>query len=464
MPFSIKKWLSGRWSLLAVLLAIAWTAGTVNNYKSYKNAGPWGIFRDDMLAYYVYLPALFVHDCDFEFKYVETSAENEFHKFQPVTAPRTGKTVNKVTCGLAMMMLPFYVIADKYVAIVQPQRDGRRDGFSEPYRVAVMYGLVFYELLALLLLRRLLLKYFSDGATALALLGTLLGTNLFYYSVHESAMSHGWSFCLYCAFLFLTDRWHTSRRWGDMALLGAVSGLIFLVRPTNLVIGLFFILYGVKNWGGIAARARLFADKKWHILAAILAGLAVAFPQLLLWKTNTGDWLFFSYDRRFERFYWTDPAIWQGLFSYQRGWFVYTPLMFLAFFGLFFLKKRHENWFWPVVAFSVANIYVVLSWWSWWYGGGFSLRAFAEAAAPMAVPLAALVDGAFSKNLFAKISVATAVVLCVALNLFQVRQYHEGFIRWTGMTRERYWGVFGKYYLTPEDHQKYDNMYDDPSR
>ena len=464
MSFSTRNILRVQFSTIAILIAIAWTAGTVNNYKMYRGGGRWGIFQADMFAYYAYLPAYFVYDGDFEFKFTEQIPENSHHIFLPVKAPKTGKTVNKVTCGPAMLMSPFYIIADKYIEYIGYDFDGKRDGFSRPYRVAVMYGLIFYELIALFLLRNVLRKQFDDYTVGFTLLAILLGTNLFYYSVHEGVMTHGYSFCLFCAFIFLTDCWYSSKKWTDLLLLGALTGMIFLVRPTNLLIGVFFLLYNIHKLEDFKERALLFFNKKGQFLMALIAAFIVISPQLWLWKKNSGDWLFFSYDTRFERFYWTEPAILGGLFSYCKGWFVYTPLMFIAFFGLISMKNRVKAWFWPLAVFSILNIYVVLSWWSWWYGGGFGLRAFAEAGAPMSFALASLIDWAKTKALLIKIAIPTLVGCCIVLNLFQTRQYHEGFIRWTGMTKERYWGVFGKYYLTPEEHKIYDDMYEEPSR
>lgn len=464
LAFSIKNIFRGQFSRIAILAAIAWTAGTINNYKSYVPGGSWGIFQHDMMAYYAYLPAAFVHGGDFEFKFMETAPENEFHIFLPVVAPKTGKTVNKVTCGMAMLMSPFYILADKYIEIWNPPGDSKRDGFSRHYRVAVMYGLVFYLLIALFLLRHVLKNHYDDITVGFTLLAIMLGTNVFYYSVHESVMSHGYSFCLFCAFIFFTDRWYASKKWTDLAILGFLAGMIFLVRPTNLLIGLFFLLFNINKLSHSKEKAILFYNKKGQFLIAFLTCLIAVSPQLLLWKINSGDWLFFSYDTRFERFFWTEPALWGGLFSYCKGWFVYTPLMFLAFFGFFFLKKKAKSWFWPLAVFSILNIYIVLSWWSWWYGGGFGLRAFAEAAAPMSFALAALIDWAKKQGLFIKIIIPVLISFCIVLNLFQTRQYHEGYIRWNGMTKERYWGIFGKYYLSKEEHEKYDNMFKEPSR
>ena len=53
-------------------------------------------------------------------------------------------------------------------------------------------------------------------------------------------------------------------------------------------------------------------------------------PQMIYWNEMTGHWLYFSYGSD-ERFFFGDPAIIKGLFSYRKGLFIYTPLLLFAF-------------------------------------------------------------------------------------------------------------------------------------
>ncbi len=447
-------------SLIAIFIAALWTWGTINNYKAYRAGDEWNsLFPHDMFAYYVYFPATFVYQGDYSFAFTETIPENRPHYFSPFTVPATGKKFNKMTIGMAILYAPFYIAADKYIEYLEPNT--KRDGYSLPFRVAMKYATLIYVLIALFLLRRFLKRYFDDEIVALTLLGLLLGTNLFYYTVHEGMMTHAPNFLLYSLFLYLTQLWYEKPRGRTLLFLGLTLSLITLVRPTNIIIGLFFLLFGLSNFDEIKARATLFYEKKGQFSLAIFAAIALFFPQLYLWKIKTGQWLFFSYIG--ERFYWSEPALIQGFFSYCKGWFVYTPLMFFATIGLFFVKKYAKNWFLPLIVFFALNSYIVLSWWSWWYGGGFGLRAFVESAAPMSIGLAAFFTFLKEKTRYWRLSFIPFLFI-IALNLFQTRQYFKGAIRWNGMTKERYWGIFGKYYLTPEEHAIYNDMYEEPHR
>jgi disulfide bond formation protein DsbB len=87
---------------------------------------------------------------------------------------------------------------------------------------------------------------------------------------------------------------------------------------------------------------------------------------------------------------------------------------------------------------------VVLSWWSWWYGGSFGLRAFIESYAFLALPLAALVSLIIKQRRLIKLP-ALIIIICFALyGLFTNIQYYYEAIHWDSMTKEAYWSSFGR--------------------
>jgi hypothetical protein len=62
--------------------------------------------------------------------------------------------------------------------------------------------------------------------------------------------------------------------------------------------------------------------------------------------------------------------------------------MIFAFAGIIVLWKRRSPYALPVTIFVPLNIYIIFSWWCWWYGGGFGQRAFIDSYALMAVATA----------------------------------------------------------------------------
>lgn len=361
------------------------------------------------------------------------------------------------------MMVPAFLVAHAWAKICESNSPEKATGFSIYYRIMMLASSIGYVIWALFLLRRLLRRRFGEVVAGLTLISVALGTNVFYYTVHEHMMSHAYSFFLFAAFMYLTVRWYETQRWQALLWLGFVSALIILVRPTNIVVGLFFILYGITKWSNFRERMMLWARYPIQFSGAILVALTTIFPQLLYWKTKTGNWFFYSY-ADWERFYWEDPAIVDGLFSYVKGWYVYTPIMLLATIGIYFVWRFAKEWLWPLLVFYCLNTYIVLSWWSWWYGGGFGLRAFAEAAAPMSIGLAALLAWIWQQKPIARYSLLLSIVFCVVLNLFQTMQYKRVYIIWNGMTKERYWKVFGKTRLTEQERKEIETMVKEPHR
>ena len=66
--------------------------------------------------------------------------------------------------------------------------------------------------MGLLILRKLLLIYFSDGITSLVLFAVFFGSNLFYYATIEGPMAHAFDFALIALFMHLTIKWYAMSR------------------------------------------------------------------------------------------------------------------------------------------------------------------------------------------------------------------------------------------------------------
>ena len=159
---------------------------------------------------------------------------------------------------------------------------------------------------------------------------------------------------------------------------------------------LVFILFNVVSFNSLKAKVALFWEYKIQVLIIVIATLIVWVPQIAFWKYATGHYFFFSYGE--ERFYFDSPHIFDGLFSYRKGWLLYTPIMVFALLGIVSLVKVQKKWLAPVLVFTSLNIYVIYSWWCWWYGGSFGSRPMVDSYALMAIPLAAFYSWMDSKH------------------------------------------------------------------
>lgn len=437
-------------SVLAIMfIALAIIAVNLNNGRWKKHQD---IVAHDVIGYYCYLPAAFIHH-DLSFSFVGHDPESWIGKIHVHESPTGGRYI-KMTMGLAFLYLPFFLLGHLSAWL----GGWPMDGFSPPYMFWLQFSALFYLLAGLLALRTVLLRWFDEAITAFVLLIIVLGTNLFYYSTLEAAMSHAFNFSLFSVFILLSIRWHERQSPKTALLLGFVSGLIVLIRPTNGIIALFFILWNVQE-EGLWQRIKVLMAQWRHILIILLAAFAVLLPQLFFWKVNTGSWLFYSYGQ--EGFFFDRPRIWRGLFSYRKGWLIYTPVMLFALAGIPLLIRKAKAFFWPVIVLLPLHIYIIFSWWDFAYGGSFGSRPMIEFYTLLSLPLASLL-GYARKSRTAYRTLQAALVLLAMLNLFQTAQYKYGIIHFAEMTSKAYWASFGRlsvdqsYYdlLEPLDYSK----------
>ena len=403
---------------------------------------PWqeNQIKADIVSYYGYLPAIYIYE-DISLSFIHG---NDFFgdKYWPETAPN-GRQVIKTTMGLSILYAPFFFIGHWTAGIINhPQT-----GYSTPYQFFLFIGTACYLLLGFYFLRKVLLRYFSEAVSALTLLILFFGTNLYWYGAYAALMAHAYLFALIAILIFLTIRWHEKPSPGNSLLLGFVGGLATLVRPTMLLMMLIPMLYGLRNKDDLNTKIQLLLKNKLNLFFMLLAFVLAGVPQMIYWKIMTGDWLYFSYTG--ERFYFDRPHLMEGILGYRKGWLLYTPLMVFACIGLFFMKEKLQEFRLAVLLPFLISVYILLSWWAWWYGGGFGMRAFVDFYGILALPMAAFFQRIWEKK-WIKWPLLFVVTALMILNLFQTHQFYKGIIHYDSMTKKAYWSVFGKMHLTPE--------------
>lgn len=315
-------------------------------------------------------------------------------------------------------------------------------GYSAPYRLANVLAALIYLLMGLLLLRKSLLEFFSESVSAAVLLAIGLGTNLFWYSTFEPGMAHVYDFFLASVFVYLNLLWYKKVTFFRSVFLGLTIGLLTLIRPINLLIVVFFVLYNVWNLKNLKSQfVYLFSNYK-HLILMMLAGFVVLIPQMVYWKEITGQWIYYSYGK--EGFFFLHPHLLDVLFGFRKGWFIYTPVMLFAALGIIILFKKFKKLAWPVFVVFILYLYIVSSWWSWWYGGSLGQRALIDIYPVMAFPMAAFFQWIRSRKQFLRILLSFLVLFSVVLGAFYNVQYYNGAIHWDSMTRKAYFDSFGK--------------------
>lgn len=380
------------------------------------------VIDGDGRGYYAYLPALIIYQ-DLSFRDV-VAAEKEFKTpgYDPAYLVKTdGGSINKYPAGVSILLLPFFLAAYLFQLI----NASDASGFEPAFQVAVNIAALFYLLLGLLLLQKSLsLAGCSNRRSWIAVYLILLGSNLLYFSVFASSMSHVYSFFLHCAILFLL----LSRKDFNFWVLPLAS-LAIVVRPTNLMFLIIAIVY-VRP---------VFAYKRSYVLPILIAVLPLL-VQTTLWYLQNGNWLNWSYPG--EGFRFTEPQIWEMLFSFQNGLFIYTPVLLIPFVLLVYgVYKREFRWGALSISVGLVTVlYVMSSWWMWSYGSSYGCRPMIEYLPLWALPLVYL--NRVSKRL--RIWILGVASFLGAINLIQTYQMERTILHPSAMTFEKYTHVFLK--------------------
>lgn len=436
-----------KFSYIAIIVIVSHSILFKDFWKSWKSNETQFVW--DVDNYYSYLPATVIHH-DLTFQYTT--------KYWYTMAPN-GARVAKGTCGMAIMYAPWFFLGHKIAINTHvPQ-----DGYSGPYNEMIHYGTIFYSLIGFIFMRRILSRYFKDIVVAATLICLYFGTNLFYYTVAEGAMTHSYLFCLFSLYIWLVIKWHEKPKIHSTIFLGLLLGLITLIRPTEIIIGLIFLLYDVHSWKEFKTKMA-FLWSKWALLLLMaVCAFLVVLPQLIYWKWITGHYFFFSYGST-EHFFFGDPKIINVLFSYRKGWLVYTPLMVFSVIGMLFGKRYFPKINLSLLIYFVVNLYLIASWWCWWYGGGFGMRALVQSYCMLGLFLAAFINFIVHLNIkWSRIEVSikyltiTIAFAFISLNLIQTYQYNKRMLHFDSMTKKAYWILFGKFEFEGKDEGEYWN-------
>ena len=211
-----------------------------------------------------------------------------------------------------------------------------------------------------------------------------------------------------------------------------------LIMMACLFVGLFFLFYGIRNPNNASQKS----FKLYNLLLFSFILFAIWLPQFSYWKETTGSMLGWTDNQ--ENFFFSQPVLWKGLFSFKKGWFIYTPIMIFAVLGIPLLRKHSQGLLLPVIAFVIINWMIMFSWWCWWYGSSFGQRAMIDSYALMSLPLAASVRYFCNKGKAMQLIGLALSLFFIWLNIFQTFQFENQSLSGTGMTEKIYINQFGK--------------------
>ena len=422
-------------SLIAFLIVCAVVLNHRMGHIGPQPGKPLKVTDWDNLGYYMYLPGICIyHDIEklewipaIDAKYSMTGGS-----FYQAEKLEDGNYVDKYLGGVAIMQLPFFAGAH----FVAQQYGYPTDGFSPPYQYAVAFAAIFYALLGLFLLRRFLLKYFDDKSVAISILLLSLASNFLQYVAVDGGMSHAYIFLLYVLVLYIVKQWHDKPSVLFAALTGYIIGFATICRPTEAVMLFIPLMWNTHTKEAAKAKWAVVKQHRPHIFIAIMAGFIGILPQLAYWKYVSGHWV---YDVGSAWDFLT-PHL-RVLVGWEKGWFIYTPVTLFFIAGMFFIQGY--EWRKSVLWFCLLNIYIIISWRDWHYGGSYSTRALMQSYPLFALPFTALVQHINTKKW--KWGFYALGIYLVVVNLFQHEQYYKTILHYYDMNRQYY----GRIYLNP---------------
>lgn len=364
----------------------------------------------DKAGYYVYLPMIFNYS--FDARNCPDSIVQKTGRGFKITEDY--KIVTKYTYGVALMQLPVYLTGELIMKI----QGVESTGFNPISHSMINIAAVIYLLIGIyFLFGSLILLSINRFISIFTVFVILFGTNLFYYSIDETGMSHVYSFALFSVLLnkFVVPL-ISGKPKGSFILISIISAIVILIRPTNAI----FI-----------AGALLLLPKKEFFKYSFSVGIMfflLVIPQLIYWQYAFDGFTMFSY--KGEGFNFLNPQILTSLLAPNNGLFLYTPLFVLILISILYSIKQQSlkkyGRFSVIILLIIT--YVFSSWWLPGFGCSFGGRNYVEYLSLFSIPLAFYSQNMLSKNTSIKMAYFSVLVLLVLFNLKLTYTFDECFM------------------------------------
>lgn len=343
-----------------------------------------GITRPDGVGYYVYLPSTWISGDLLFFDEWRAAGlvENGRIAYKEVTP--TDHLGNHWTVGSALYWFPSFVAGDAIRSLVPPLSSFRRDGYSLPYNVAVVFASAFAGLLTMLLCFFAARRIADQVVSAAVACGVWLGSPVIWYALKNSLMAHVTSALASSVVVILAMRARERQTDARVFAIALATGVAFAVRPQNAPIVLvpLILLDAPRIW------------RSWQTVASfVLGGILGMLPQLVVngflygapvptGGASGGMWPWASFER-----------VWfvESLFSWFHGVVPWTPFLAIGIVGFAFLWRDDRRL--AVAAIAVFGI----EWLAnatldryFWSGYSFGQRRFDNCTILFALGAAAL--------------------------------------------------------------------------
>ncbi len=349
--------------------------------------------------------------------------------------------------GMSLFYLPFFLIGHALAGLL----GFPMDGFSTPYQYALVVGGIFYTIIGLIFLRKNLMRFFPERITAIIMIIIVFGTNYIHHLTDKNLETVNILFMLVNLILWNTIKWHENQNFKHLLAIGISIALMVLVKPSEVFVVLLPLLWNVTSFKTFRQKISLFWAKRKSVYAVMGICFLIVMPQLAYWFMKTGHILYDSYKNPGVGLDIFSPHIINVLFSYRKGWLLYTPVMVFSLIGWFFLFKQNRKIFFATAAYFFISFYVISSWSEWWYGAAFSARPLITLYPMLSICLGYFLLYLKNRKLIIKIAFSAIVIFFIFLNQFQWWQLKHYILDPYRTTKEYYWATFLKTSVTDSD-------------
>ena len=223
----------------------------------------------DVLGYYLPLPATFIYEDPLMENrgWIEeiNKEKNLTGTLYQISSNDEGEPIYFFLLGMAILYLPFFLIGHGGAYLF----DYPPDGFSLPYQYAMVLGAIFYTIIGLVYLRKILLRFIPDKVSAIVIILIVFATNYSHHLTLKNLETVNVLFMFVALIVWNTIRWHESHKLKSLVAIGAFITLMSMVKPSEIMVVFIPLFWGVFSWKTFVNKVNLIFKYKVQFLISI---------------------------------------------------------------------------------------------------------------------------------------------------------------------------------------------------
>jgi hypothetical protein len=394
----------------------------------------------DAFGYYAYLPSTFLSG-DIGNKNLEKiDVINKQYKlsetlYQFNTLPNGNHPI-RYSSGVALVSLPFFACGHINAKLAGYPTDG----YSLPYQLWFNVSNLFWLIVGIIAFNKLLQQYFNLSTTNIVLALIFIGTNFIHNTIKSFGNTHLFEFSFYSLYVLQLSNYFANRSNKKSILIGLTAGIITVIRPINILCLILFAFWEMNPFRKeeLLKRLNLIKANLSSFNLFLLGFLIAVLPQLIYWQLTTGFFLYQGYDNNGEGLDIFNPHTLNFLFSFRKGWFLYTPIMVFSFVGMYIMLKKKIAISNTLITFSIINIFLLSTWTCWWYASCYSQRTVIDTYPILSISLGYFVEDVINSSKGKKIILSLIASLLIIINLFKMWQFDKGILNMDSETKPHF--------------------------